>query len=134
VRDENINVPAGAEGYEEWSRCAFDRDVEIHFLASHTHGLGEQFRIRSFDGTNVGEEVYRNDDLHTPGIVQFDPPIVVPEGQGFEWACRWDNPGGAVSYGLTATDEMCNMAVVFTPFDLTAGCRVVESSDGVLWE
>ena len=33
---------------------------------------------------------------------------------------------------LTADDEMCNMAVVFTPDDTTAACTVVETSDGIL--
>lgn len=133
VRDEHIAIPPAA-AHEEWSRCVFNRDVEVLFLASHTHDLGRQFRIRSFDGSAVGDELYRNDDLHSPGITQYDPPLVVPAGSGFEWTCRWENPLDIeIGYGLTAADEMCNMAVVFTPFDLSAACEVVETSDGVLW-
>jgi hypothetical protein len=38
-----------------------------------------------------------------------------------------------VNYGLTSTDEMCNLAIVHTPFNMSALCEVVETSDGVLW-
>ncbi len=134
VRDEHINIPANSE-HTEWSRCVFNRDVEVHFLASHTHALGVEFTIAGFDGVDVGEVFYSNDDWHVPEIVQYDPPLVIPEGAGFEWACTWDNPNDhPVNYGLTSEDEMCNLAVVHTPFDITAACDVVETSDGVLWD
>lgn len=133
VRDEHINLPALSQ-HTEWSRCEFNRDVEVHFLASHTHELGIEFTIAPWDGTETGEIFYRNDDWHSAQITQYDPPLVVPAGQGFEWACTWDNPRDeGITYGLTATDEMCNLAVVHTPFDVSAQCEVVETSDGVLW-
>lgn len=134
VRDEFINIPASST-HTEWSRCVFNRDVEIHFLASHAHGRGTSFTIAPFDGSATGEVFYENTDLHSPMITQYDPPLVVPQGQGFEWACTWRNDDPhEVFYGLTAEDEMCNLAVVHTPFDLSAACEVVETSDGVLWE
>jgi len=134
VRDEFINIPASGE-HTEWSRCVFNRDVEILFLASHTHDIGQFFTIAPFDGVEVGEVLYENDDLHTPKIVQYDPPMVIPAGEGFEWTCTWRNDSDTpINYGPSATDEMCNMAVVHTPFDITAACEVVETSDGVLWE
>lgn len=133
VRDENIELPPASQ-HTEWSRCVMNEDVEVLFLASHMHALGVEFTIAPFDGVNTGEIFYRNDDWHNPMITQYDVPIVVPAGQGFEWACTWDNPAdNKVNYGLTAADEMCNLAVVFTPFSLTAQCEVVETSDGVLW-
>ncbi len=133
VRDENIEIPPASE-HTEWSRCAFNEDVEILFLASHTHALGIEFTIAPFDGKEAGEVIYTNNDWHTPKIEQFDPPIVVPAGQGFEWTCTWKNPSDkTINYGLDAADEMCNLAVVHTPFSVTARCEVVETSDGVLW-
>ncbi len=134
VRDEFINIPAQSD-HMEWSRCVFNRDVEVLFLASHTHDIGELFTVAPFDGETVGEVFYENDDLHTPKIVQYDPPLVIPAGEGFEWACHWSNDAAEeIHYGPSAYDEMCNLAVVHTPFDLTAKCEVVETSDGVLWE
>lgn len=133
VRDEHINIPA-ASSHTEWSRCVFNRDVEVLFLASHTHGLGEEFTVAPFDGTTVGEVFYVNDDLHDPKIVQYIEPRVVLAGEGFEWTCTWSNPGDLpVEYGTTSQDEMCNLAIVHTPFDPSAQCEVVSTSDGVLW-
>ncbi|MBV71268.1 MAG: hypothetical protein CMH52_07955 [Myxococcales bacterium] len=133
VRDETIDIPPRSTK-TEWSRCVFNEDVEIIFMASHTHKLGKEFTIAPFDGQETGEIMYRNDDWHTPKIVPYDPPLVVKAGEGFEWACTYDNPTDvAVGYGSTADDEMCNPTFVHTPFSLSARCEVVETSDGVLW-
>lgn len=134
VRDEHINLPGNAVGYSEWSRCVMNTDVEVLFLASHTHELGVKFEIAHWDGETVGETFYSNDDWHDPKIVQYEPPMVLPQGQGFQFTCTWDNPNpDPVTYGLTSTDEMCNLAIVHTPFDMNALCEVVETSDGVLY-
>jgi hypothetical protein len=134
VRDENIEIPAEGE-HSEWTRCVFNEDVDVLFLASHTHELGSLFTVSLFDGETVGEEIYRNDDLHTPLITQYVDPLSLKAGEGFEYTCSWDNPRGEpVSYGLTAQDEMCNLAIVHMPMSVTAECTVVESSDGVLWK
>ncbi len=134
VRDETITVPAGSTA-TEWTRCAFNEDVEVHFLGSHTHALATEFRVAPFDGTATGEVFYTNNDWHDPLITQYDPPLVVPAGTGFEYACDYQNDGDTdVSYGYTAADEMCNLTIVFTPGSTTAECQVVATSDGVLWE
>ena len=133
VRDEHINIPPSST-HTEWSRCEMNRDVEVLFLASHTHQLGVEFNISLWDGAEVGEVFYTNDDWHDPKIIQYDPPLVIEEGTGFEWSCTWENPSDDdITYGLTAEDEMCNLAVVHTPFDMSALCEVVETSDGVLY-
>lgn len=134
VRDEHINIPASSE-HTEWSRCVMNRDVEVLFLASHTHELGVEFNVRRFDGAETGDIMYTNDDWHVPLIEQYEEPLIVAEGEGFEWSCTWDNPNDhVVNYGLDSTDEMCNLAVVHTPFDPGALCEVVETSDGVLYD
>jgi hypothetical protein len=132
VRDENIHIPP-ASTHTEWSRCVMNEDVEVQFLASHTHARGKKFTIAPFDGTTTGDIFYQNDDWHNPMIEQYNPGRVVPAGQGFEFACTWENTDDTeVNYGLTSLDEMCNMAIVFTPFSTTAACEVVETSDGVI--
>jgi hypothetical protein len=134
VRDETITIPAESDA-TEWTRCVMNVDVDVLFLASHTHRRGIDFTIRRFDGTTSGDIFYSNDDWHDPKIVQYDPPLVIPAGEGFEYACTWRNTDSFdVNYGLTAEDEMCNLAIVHTPFDQSARCEVVETSDGVIWE
>lgn len=133
VRDETIEIPAH-DTHTEWTRCVMNEDVEVHFLASHSHALGRSFTIAPFDGETTGEVFYENTDWHDPLIIQYPDPIVVPAGQGFEYACTWENDSDApVSYGYTAADEMCNMTLVYTPGSPSARCEVVETSDGVLW-
>jgi hypothetical protein len=133
VRDETIEIPAAGTA-TEWSRCVFNVDVQVLFLASHTHRLGDTFSVKPFDGVTVGEELYLNTDLHYPQIEQYSPPLIVPAGEGFEWTCTWDNPHDfPISYGPTADDEMCNLSIVHTPQDMSAQCEVVETSDGVIW-
>ncbi len=69
-----------------------------------------------------------------PKITQYDPPMVVPAGTGFEYSRTWNNwRDEPVSYVLTSEDEMCNLAIVHTPSNRSARCEVVETSDGVLW-
>lgn len=134
VRDENIAIPP-ASTHSEWSRCVMNEDVDVLFLASHTHAQGIEFNIAPFDGTTTGEVMYTNLDWRDPKIIQYDTPLSVPAGQGFEWTCTWENAGDTeVNYGFNSTDEMCNMAIVFTPGSTSAACEVIETSDGVLWE
>jgi hypothetical protein len=133
VRDETIEIPAGGD-HSEWTRCVMNEEVDVLFLASHTHSLGRQFTIAPFDGTTTGEVFYSNADWHDPLLTQYTEPIHLTAGQGFEYTCTWRNESDeAVSYGYTAADEMCNMTLIFTPGSMTARCDVVQTSDGVLW-
>ncbi len=133
VRDENINIPANST-HTEWTRCVLNKDVDVLFLASHMHSLGKEFTIRTFDGTEAGDVIYSNDDWHNAKIVQYEEPIHVQAGTGFEYSCTWqNNTDQPISYGLSAQDEMCNLTFVHTPYYADALCEVVETSDGVLW-
>jgi len=133
VRDETLEIPPGGT-HTEWTRCEMNEPVEVIFLASHMHGQGVEFTIAPFDGETVGEVFYRNDDWHNPKIVQYDPPLALGVGEGFEYSCTWRNDTDeTIRYGLTAEDEMCNLTLVHMPFSVTARCEVVATSDGVLW-
>jgi hypothetical protein len=106
----------------------------VIFLASHTHKLGVDFSISLFDGENLGEVFYNNDDWYNLMIVQYETPIQIKAGEGFEYSCTWNNSTDEpIQYGLTADDEMCNLTFVHTPYDPDALCEVIETSDGVLW-
>lgn len=135
VRDEFIEIPAGEQAHTEWTRCVMNEDVDVLFLASHMHGRGVEFTVAPFDGTTTGEIFYSNNDWHDPLITQYETPISLKAGEGFEYACTWRNDDDhAVEYGLSSDDEMCNLALVFTPFSMSALCEVVESSDGHIWQ
>ena len=129
VRDTDINIPAGATSHVEWTRCTMNADVDVLFLSSHTHKLAETTVIRSFNGADTGDVMYSNTDWHAPPLQDHTAaPIHVAAGQGFEFECHYKNAGAAdVHWGFTAADEMCQIALVYTPGETTRKCEVVAS-------
>jgi hypothetical protein len=135
TRDRHINVPPMAPAHVEWSRCTFDTDIDVIMLASHTHELGRDFRIKSFDGNTVGPELFRNLDWETPQIARLATPLHIAKGQGFEFSCQFASDRPTLTrWGFGAKDEMCQMVYVYTPGNVSAHCKVVETSDGVIME
>lgn len=133
VRDRNLNVPPGR--HVEWTRCVMEQDIDLLFISSHTHAMGEDFTIHRFDGEQAGALLYRNQDWHAPQLMNLTPPLRVPAGQGFEFRCHYNNrTGKAVKWGFSAEEEMCQIGIVFTPGKADIRCRVVETSDGVIVE
>jgi hypothetical protein len=131
VRDVNLEIPPRGE-HTEWTRCVMTEDIDLLFLSSHTHQLGKRVSIRLFDGEEVGEEVYVNRDWHAPLIKPFETPLRIAAGTGFEFSCLFDNPTDeTVRWGFSADDEMCQIALVFTPGEARRRCVPVDSSDGL---
>ncbi|MEO1271130.1 MAG: hypothetical protein AAFX99_23815 [Myxococcota bacterium] len=131
ARDVDINVPAGVDDWVEWTRCVLTRDIEMILISSHSHELSQQVDIYTFDGTDRGELIYTDNDWHAPKLLFFDEPVPVPAGTGFEWRCFYKNPKDhEVNWGFSAEDEMCQIAIVHTPFDPAALCEVVDSGAG----
>ncbi len=127
--DRNLNIPPHAK-HDEWSRCVMTHDIDLLFMTSHTHELAENFTVRLIDGHEVGELVYENPDWHAPPLKAFtDAPLHIPAGTGFQWTCHYHNvKDHEVSWGLSATDEMCQMIIAFTPGASDIDCKVVETS------
>lgn len=128
IRDVELEVPPGES--QEWTRCVMSDPVDVLFLTSHTHQLGKKVEIRTFDGETVGDVIYENTDWHSPELLSFDEePLHVPAGQGFEFTCFFENDSEeTVSWGFAAEDEMCQIAVVFTPGEASRTCDVVATS------
>jgi hypothetical protein len=135
VRDRWLNVPAGGAS-DEWTRCEMTGDIDLLVLSTHTHALGVETKVYHWDGVQTGELLYTNNDWQTPLLMDLtQAPIHVPAGQGFEFHCNYQNPGAeAVHWGFKSTDEMCNMALVYTPGDSNLRCAPVETSDGMIVE
>jgi hypothetical protein len=129
VRDLDINVPPNVANHIEWTRCTMNADVEVMFLSTHTHQLAERTEVRLFDGTAVGEMIYANDDWHAPRLHDYTAqPLRVAKGSGFEFECHYTNHGGeTVHWGFEAKDEMCQIALVYTPGETSRRCEIVAS-------
>jgi hypothetical protein len=129
MRNEKLNIPPHANKTEV-SRCVVNKDTDVILLATHTHGLGKETKISTFDGHTVGAQVYGNLDWSRPELKQFDPPLHVTAGQGFDLSCSYFNgTDHTVSYGLKSTDEMCNLTMVFVPEDPTVKCGITYQSE-----
>ena len=130
VRDTNLAIPARGTTVE-WTRCEMSSDVELKIMASHTHELGVRVTAYRWDGSEVGERIYENDDWHTPKLEFYDA-VPIAAGTGFHFECEFDNPREEdVAWGFNAEDEMCQITLVFTPGLLSTDCEVVDSSDGL---
>jgi hypothetical protein len=131
VRDRDINVPGNTDAHIEWTRCTMSKDVDVLFLSTHTHALAKQTVIRRFDGvsTAAGEVLYTNLDWHAPHLQDYTAaPLHVPAGSGFEFECHYANHSGSeVHWGFSAAEEMCQIAMVFTPGEATRVCEIVDS-------
>ena len=131
-RDFDINVPPHAENHVEWTRCVFNKDADVIFLSGHTHALARTFTLKLFDGVNVGDVVYSNDDWHSPPVKRFEPLMHVSAGTGFEYSCDYSsNRDTDTVWGFKATDEMCQFGYVFLPGDTEISCDTVATSDGL---
>jgi hypothetical protein len=133
VRDTHLSLPPNAE-HSEWTRCVMGQDVRLLFLASHTHQLASSVEVRLFDGEKAGEAIYENTDWASPQLKDFTvEERHIAKGTGFEFQCNFNNTTGEqVEWGFQASDEMCQIALVFTPGSGDLECEVVESSDGFL--
>jgi len=129
VRDLEIAVPANTPSHVEWTRCVMNKDIDVLFLSTHTHALAHTAEIRRFDGMQTGELIYSNDDWHAPPLKDYTAaPLHVPAGTGFEFSCHYANRTSAeVKWGFAAADEMCQIAMVFTPGEANRTCGVVAS-------
>ena len=104
--NQNIDLPPGQRTTLTKTFTA-QKKMYVFSLTSHTHQLGEKFRIQIFGGQRNGEIVYENNDWHHPEIQYYDPPIVLNPGEGLTSVVTYNNTTTkSVSFGLLSTNEM----------------------------
>jgi hypothetical protein len=98
--------------------------MQIFHLSSHQHQRGTHFTAWN----SAGAKIFENYDWAHPAILDFDDPLVLAPNDFLDYQCEWDNgitrpvrrcgdaagdagctPGDprAVTFGITAQDEMC---------------------------
>jgi Copper type II ascorbate-dependent monooxygenase, C-terminal domain len=86
---------------------AFNTNVKIVSLTSHTHKYGEKYIIKIKGGTRDGEVVYENTDWEHPAVVNFKTPIALKKGEGLTSVVTYNNTSNQkLAFGLTSDDEM----------------------------
>jgi hypothetical protein len=73
--------------------------------------------------------MYSNTDWHAPPLKDMtSTPVHVPAGTGFEFECHNKHDGTSdVHWGFSAAEEMCQIALVYTPGETTRTCEIVAS-------
>ncbi len=132
IRDLDIEVPARAKNHVEWTRCEMTDDADLIFVSSHSHELARKFEIRPLIDKKLGELVYENRDWESPFLRNFNPPLKLKKGDGFEFRCYYDSTRDTpTKWGLLAADEMCQIGIVFTPGRRDISCKITESGIGI---
>jgi len=92
-------------------------------LSSHQHKRGTGVTIHRLDaaGNDLGEVYATQDWQHPLEVWHADPPMRIPQGEGFRFTCEWENPDDKqVRFGVTTDDEMCFMTGYFYRDDESA--------------
>lgn len=104
--NQNIDLPPGKRSVLT-KTFTTQKKMYIFALTSHTHQLGEEFKIIISGGPRNGEVVYLNNDWHHPENEYYDPPIVLNPGEGLSSVITYNNTTSkTVSFGLLSTNEM----------------------------
>ena len=74
---------------------------------THAHEKMKEFIVEISGGSRDGEVIYWTNDWEHPPIINFDPPIILEEGQGLTLKATYDNwTSRPVTFGFKSTDEM----------------------------
>ncbi len=113
-----INTPAGQSASFTKS-CTFEEDAMVFQLSRHTHRWGTDFPVYYKGGDKDGELIY-NSPSYEDTDHNFDEPILVKAGEGFEWTCNYTNDtNGSLGFGIKASDEMCILfGAIYDPVTL----------------
>ena len=99
-------------------------------MTGHTHRYGTSVTVAttpSKDGADTPVYDVPGWSWSEPATVKFDPPMHVPQGGGFRFACSWNNTGDQeVGFGESAKDEMCFFWSYYYP---SRGARVCVHTD-----
>ena len=87
----------------------FKMDEKRHIgqVFSHAHEKMTEFVVEISGGDRNGEVIYWTNDWEHPPIINFDPPIILFEGQGLKLKATYDNwTSRPITFGFKSTDEM----------------------------
>lgn len=115
-----FEIPAHSEATVK-ADCTVPTNVEPMHLVDmmpHMHKLGKRF-VASFIGGDLDQKSF----LDTPGynpdglITSFDPAVEVAPGEGFSFACTWENTFDKTIVEGTGDNEMCMMFGYAYPYE-----------------
>ena len=113
----NISIPPNATVS---TPVSFQRGIsgtKVFGVSSHQHHLGTEVKVWSSAAAGDTSKVVLDEtDWSNPRLNTFSPAIDVASGTGFSYHCSWHNPtASAVTFGESANDEMCFVALYYYP-------------------
>lgn len=88
--------------------CAFEQDAMVMAVGRHTHSKGTDFSVWFNGGAHDGELIWTSNDWQHDLDHVLDEPVLVRAGEGFRFACGFENDGDVpLRFGISSTDEMC---------------------------
>ena len=104
-----MDIPIPARGQASHSmRCTVSQDIYVFSLSRHTHAMGTDFNVWRSGGAADGEHVFESIEWNENLQFDFEEPVLVKAGEGFQFTCDFDNPTDQlVNWGDLGSDEMC---------------------------
>lgn len=97
-------------------RCPVPADVQVVSLQSHMHARGASFdaSLHGPDGTTTS--IYSTTSWQEPPVRELNPPLLFPRGSTLDIRCNYRNAEARpVAYGLSSSDEMCQLIGPYFP-------------------
>ena len=134
IGDPDINIAAG----QMFSLSAYFampstlNGAKIFAFTGHEHKYGTNVQVTSRPSkTGADTQAYNplNFLWSDPQTIYHNPPLVVPDGGGFQFQCDWTNTGtSSVTFGESANDEMCFFWAYYYP---SVGAHVCFHTDQI---
>lgn len=103
---DHLRLPSGETTDIEDQRI-FGEETRIRMMFSHMHKRGIQFDVFKVGGDDDGKLIYSARDYQHPPTMMFDPPMIIPEGEGLRTVVRYFNETNReITFGVTSEDEM----------------------------
>ncbi|MDC3959280.1 monooxygenase [Polyangium jinanense] len=97
-------------------RCPVPEDVHVVSLQSHMHARGAAFEASLIAPSGTTTSIYSTTSWQEPPVRELDPPLLFPRGSTVEIRCDYKNSEARpVAYGLSSSDEMCQLIGPYFP-------------------
>ena len=121
IGDPDINIAAGqmATVSAYFAMPSTLNGANIFAFTGHTHKFGTDMQVTSRP-SKTGADTAAYNPLNflwsDPQTIYHNPPLVVPDGGGFDFHCDYTNTStSSVSFGESAKNEMCFFWAYYYP-------------------
>lgn len=131
ITNMTIDTPPASAG-SFTGVCTLKQDALVNAIGRHTHAHGTDFSVWFEGGARHGEAIWTSHDWEHDTGFSFDEPVLVRAGEGFRFACGFQNESARpLRFGIASTDEMC--ILIGTMWSPTAGVELETDTCVLTW-